>query len=56
MSRLGSIEQTLLPCDKQDQLINIISFLTEMHCDFNSKIKFNRIKFHKHSLEMFRKS
>ena len=28
----------------------------EMRCDFNSEIKFDRIKFHEHSLEMFRKS
>ena len=27
----------------------------EMRCDFNSEIKFDRIKFYEHSLEMFRK-
>ena len=27
----------------------------KMHCDFNSKIKLDWIKFHEHSLKMFRK-
>ena len=28
----------------------------EMRCDFNSEIKFDRVKFHKHLLKIFRKS
>ena len=28
----------------------------EMRCDFNSELKLDRIKFHEHSFEMFRKS
>ena len=28
----------------------------EVRCDFNSKVKLNRVKFHEHSFKMFRKS
>ena len=39
MSRLGPIEQAPLPCDKQDQLINIINSLTSFNCFCELRIK-----------------
>ena len=39
-----------------DEILHSIEKSDEMRCDFNSKIKLDRIKFHEYSLEMFRKS
>ena len=39
-----------------NQMLESIEKSDEMRCDFNLKIKLDRIKFHEHSLKMFRKS
>ena len=40
--------------DTQQIVINVEKN-DEMRCDFNSKVKLDRVKFYKHSFKMFRK-
>ena len=57
IKKRNCIDEFIIAAKKKMLTINIyVEKNDEMRCDSNLKAKLDRIKFHEHSFEMFRKS